>query len=117
MLFSSYIFIFMFLPFVWLGFHFLKSLSFRHSYTLAKLFLVLSSLFFYAYFKLEYLPILLGSIVINYYFALAILRSSHTPAYTPTCNLSRDSLLSTFGGGGKHKRYEILVENPPHNRP
>lgn len=109
MLFSSYIFIFMFLPFVWLGFHFLKSLSFRHSYTLAKLFLVLSSLFFYAYFKLEYLPILLGSIVINYYFALAILRSSHTLTYTPTCNLSRDSLLSTFGGGGKHKRYEILA--------
>ncbi|WP_394990731.1 hypothetical protein [uncultured Helicobacter sp.] len=37
--------------------------------------------------------------MINYYFALAILRSSHTLTYTPTCNLSRDSLLSTFGGG------------------
>ncbi len=97
MLFSSYIFIFIFLPIVWLGFHILKSLSFKHSYTLAKLFLVLSSLYFYAYFKLEYLPILLGSIVINYLFALAILSRTyahHTTSVYP---------ISQLGGGAEHK--------------
>ena len=97
MLFSSYIFIFMFLPIVWLGFHILKSLSFKHSYTLAKLFLVLSSLYFYAYFKLEYLPILLGSIVINYLFALAIL--SRTYAHHTTSVYPNKSI----GGGAEHK--------------
>lgn len=79
MLFSSYIFIFVFLPIVWFGFHAIKALSFSHSYALAKIFLVLSSLFFYAYWKLSYLPILLSSIALNYCFATWILAcNTHT---------------------------------------
>lgn len=73
MLFSSYLFIFAFLPLVWLAFFVLKALPIASSHTLAKIFLVLASLFFYAYWKLAYLPILLGSIVVNYMIAKAIL--------------------------------------------
>lgn len=73
MIFSSYMFIFIFLPIVWLGFHILKCLPFSKSYIFAKVFLVFGSLFFYAYWKLAYLPILLSSIVVNYILALGIL--------------------------------------------
>lgn len=92
MLFSSYIFIFVFLPIVWFVFHTIKALSFSHSYTLAKIFLVLSSLFFYAYWKLSYLPILLSSIALNYCFATWILAcNTHT---------TKTFLLKAIRGGG-----------------
>lgn len=77
MLFSSHIFIFCFLPFVWIIFYALKALSIKRnsllSVNITKVFLVCASLFFYAYWKLTYLPILLGSIVCNYLIARAIL--------------------------------------------
>ena len=76
MIFSSLIFIFAFLPVVWVIFHLLKGAKFRGNYTVAKLFLILASLFFYAYFKLEYLPILLGSIVVNFALAKLILNAN-----------------------------------------
>ncbi len=79
MLFNSYLFIFCFLPIVWAVFHILKALSVKKDsityMTLAKGFLVIASLFFYAYWKLIYLPILLGSIVVNYCLAQSIVRS------------------------------------------
>lgn len=99
MLFNSYLFIFCFLPIVWAVFHILKALSIRAIeskrpqleslestaqskaldsavyMSLAKGFLVLASLCFYAYWKLIYLPILLGSIVVNYCVAKGIVRS------------------------------------------
>lgn len=80
MLFNSHIFIFCFLPFVWIVFYTLKALGSKRdsllSLNLAKVFLVCASLFFYAYWKLMYLPILLGSIVCNYLIAQAILGKS-----------------------------------------
>ena len=71
MIFSSYIFIFAFLPIVWIGYHTLRHFG---AYDSSKVFLVLASLFFYAFWKIEYLPILLGSIIINFLIALAITR-------------------------------------------
>ena len=78
MLFNSYLFIFCFLPIVWAIFHLLKALSITQNssvyMSLAKGFLVLASLFFYAYWKLIYLPILLGSMLVNYGVVRGILR-------------------------------------------
>lgn len=70
MIFSSFAFIFIFLPFTLLGFYILKALNF---YRLAKIFLVGASLGFYAYWKLEYLFILLFSALINFFIANMIL--------------------------------------------
>lgn len=63
MLFNSYEFIFLFLPITFFIYFYLnhKRLS-----TIAKLFLVVASLFFYAYYNVIYLPILLCSIAFNY---------------------------------------------------
>ncbi|WP_299546008.1 MBOAT family O-acyltransferase [uncultured Helicobacter sp.] len=61
-----------FLPIMLLGFY---GLRFLHKDFLAKLFLVLGSLFFYAFWEVKYLALLLLSILINYGIATLILKS------------------------------------------
>ncbi|MDY3113341.1 MAG: hypothetical protein SOW25_03315 [Helicobacter sp.] len=63
MVFSSYVFIFAFLPLMLFGFYLLK--HFRQDF-LSKVFLVLGSLFFYAFWEVKYLALILFSIVVNY---------------------------------------------------
>ena len=112
MLFSSYVFIFVFLPIVWIGFHLLKSEVFArfyngicarfcarlspstNPYTFAKIFLISASLFFYAFWKLAYLPVLLGSIAINYALAKLILKNS-------AMSFALKSTSTNNGGGAK----------------
>ena len=63
MLFNSYEFIFAFLPITLIGYfafnHFKKPV-------IAKIWLVLCSLFFYAYFNISYLWIIVSSVIVNY---------------------------------------------------
>lgn len=63
MLFNSYVFIFAFLPFVLLGFFLIKSLGNKY---LLEGWLVLSSLFFYSWWNIYFLPLLLVSVIVNY---------------------------------------------------
>ena len=63
MLFNSYIFIFLFLPVVLLGWYVLNN---GRQYRLANLFLAGMSLWFYGYFNVYYLAIILSSIGLNY---------------------------------------------------
>lgn len=63
MLFNSYLFIFIFLPFALLGWYGLNRLR---AYEWAKIFLAAMSFWFYGYFNPYYLWILLISILINY---------------------------------------------------
>ncbi len=63
MLFNSYIFILVFLPLTLLGYFLLN--RFRR-YTLAKIFLILMSLWFYGYFNPAYLAILVSSVLVNF---------------------------------------------------
>ena len=64
LLFNSYIFIFLFLPVTLLGYFFINKFSFFFG----KLWLLGMSLWFYAYFNIKYLPIITGSILLNYAF-------------------------------------------------
>lgn len=64
MLFNSYTFIFLFLPVVVPLFYLAVN---KTRFTVALSFLVLCSLFFYAYWNPAYLPLLLGSVVFNFY--------------------------------------------------
>lgn len=68
MLFNSYEFLFAYLPVVFIFFFFIAKKNHRHAAT----FLGVASLFFYAWFSIKSLPLLLGSIVINYLFGLKI---------------------------------------------
>lgn len=63
MLFNSYIFIFLFFPLVLSGWYFLNYIK---KYELSKVFLIIMSLWFYAYFNISYLPIIICSMAINY---------------------------------------------------
>ncbi|HGZ70155.1 MAG TPA: MBOAT family protein [Nitratifractor sp.] len=63
MLFNSVIYIFLFLPFVFVVYFYLNK---KHLTTAAKAFLVFASLFFYAWWNVVYLPIILVSLLFNY---------------------------------------------------
>ena len=62
MLFNSFEYIFAFLPLTFLLYFSLAKVRIKA----AKIVLILASLFFYAWWKLEYIPILLGSIIFNF---------------------------------------------------
>lgn len=74
MIFSSYEFIFIFLPITLIIFYVLKK---TNHINLAKIFLVLASLFFYAFWKVEYVFILLFSMFVNYNFANLLLKNTN----------------------------------------
>lgn len=63
MLFNSYIFILLFLPMALLGYFLCNA---KGKYELGKNFLTVMSLWFYAWFNIRYLPIIVGSILVNY---------------------------------------------------
>ena len=69
MLFNSYEFIFLFLPFTFFTYFYLNK---KRLTEIAKGFLVLSSLFFYSWWNVIYLPLILGSMVFNYCFGVEL---------------------------------------------
>jgi alginate O-acetyltransferase complex protein AlgI len=71
MLFTSDLFIFVFLPLTFLGFHFFRLLN----HTVAIWWLILASFIFYGWWKAEQIVFLLGSITFNYAIAQAITRT------------------------------------------
>lgn len=70
MLFNSLEFILLFLPIAVFGYYQLG----KFSHLLAVLWLTMLSVFFYAYWSLESLPILIGSIVLNFFYGVALTR-------------------------------------------
>ena len=74
MLFNTFLFAFGFLPLALIGYYLISRYSLRWSIV----FLFLASIGFYSYWKVEFLPLLLGSIVTNYLFGQRIIK--HTDA-------------------------------------
>lgn len=72
MLFNSYEFIFAFLPITFFIYFFLNK---KRLGELSKGFLVASSLFFYAWWNIAYLPIILCSMIFNYCFGMELNKS------------------------------------------
>lgn len=64
MLFNSHEFIFFFLPFTFFTYFYLNA---KKLTLMSKYFLVLASLFFYSWWNVLYLPLIVGSIVLNYF--------------------------------------------------
>ncbi len=63
MLFNSYLFVFAFLPLALVGYFGLNRIK---QQALAEYFLIAMSLWFYAYFNISYLPIIVGSVLLNF---------------------------------------------------
>lgn len=72
MLFNSYEYIFVFLPLMLISYFFLNRQGY---YTIAKTWLVAGSLFFYSWWNIIYLPLLGGSILVNYTMAVILGRT------------------------------------------
>lgn len=105
MLFNSYIFILLFLPLTLVGYYLFN--HFR-CYRLASVYLLLMSLWFYAYFNIKYLPIILLSIVLNYFFYLFFTKNKPTllrKLVLFVAIASNIALLLYF------KYYDFFVEN------
>lgn len=69
MLFNSYIFIFLFLPIVLIGWFGLNKIK---KYKIAEIFLVGMSLWFYAYFNFSYFFIIVGSCIFNFFYSMLV---------------------------------------------
>jgi len=69
MLFNSYVYLLLFLPITQIIYFYLNK---KRIIVGAKAWLVVASLFFYSYWKLEYLPLILVSILFNYVIGYAI---------------------------------------------
>lgn len=105
MLFNSYIFILLFLPLCLIGYFGLNRLG---KYTLAQVFLLGMSLWFYGYFNPWYLIIIVSSIVANFLFTQLMAR-------TPSQPLKRlEMLLAVVLNLGVlfyFKYYDFFIEN------
>lgn len=73
MLFNSYEFLLLFLPITFFVYFYLNS---KKLITLSKIFLVSASLFFYSWWNPIYLPLILGSMIFNFYIGQSLGRKS-----------------------------------------
>ena len=76
MLFNSAVFILGFLPAAWIGFF---ALGTSGHHRLAVMWLTLASLFFYGWWNITYVPLLLGSMVVNYAIGRVLARRRSRP--------------------------------------
>ena len=102
MLFNSYVFIFLFLPLAFSGYFLLNHIR---KYQIAKFFLVVMSLWFYAYFHISYLWIILFSIGINYLCHCLLVRKRYTRSIL-LCGI-----LFNLGLLFYYKYFSFLCEN------
>lgn len=101
MVFSSYPFIFAFLPIVLCIYYLLSKVS-NGSYQ--RIFLILASLFFYGYYNVKYLALILASIAVNYVLALFI-QKKHNKGWLIIGVLFNVFLIGYF------KYYDFFIEN------
>jgi alginate O-acetyltransferase complex protein AlgI len=110
MLFNSYIFIFIFLPLVLIGWY---GLNFYKKYQLANLFLAIMSLWFYGYFNASYLAIILVSIGVNYCLSFLLTKIPETSVHEKLIHriFLFAGLLFNLGILFYFKYYDFFMEN------
>lgn len=101
MVFSSYVFVFAFLPLTLLLYF---GLAKYRQFAAQKWVLIAASLIFYGYFYVGYLPIIAGSIFINYALALWIQRRE-------SALLCAVGVIFNLGLLGYYKYFDFFVEN------
>lgn len=105
MLFNSYIFVLLFLPICLIGYF---GLNHFRKYTLAQIFLLGMSLWFYGHFNPWYLWIILSSIVGNFLFSRLI---SRTPNHTFKRLILILALIANLGVLFYFKYYDFFISN------
>lgn len=108
MLFSSYEYIFFFLPIVFIGYFFLNHKRFTEG---AKFFLILSSLFFYSWWDIKYLPILLLSMGINYILGVFFQSNINTKKSFSRKSILYFGIIFNISLLGYFKYVDFFIEN------
>ena len=107
MLFNSYEFIFLFLPIV-LAIYFFLGNKLNKS---ANIWLMFASLFFYGYWDIHYLPLLMGSIAINFIIAGQIIKSRQNDNLLKSKLLFLAGLIFNIGLLGYYKYLDFFLKN------
>lgn len=107
MLFNSYEFIFIFLPIIFFVYFYLNS---KRLIEVAKGFLVFSSLFFYSYWEIKYLPIILGSMLFNYLVGNILTKDENKKAFSRKTILVF-GIICNIGLLGYFKYADFFIEN------
>lgn len=105
MLFNSYIFLFLFLPIVFITYFLLTKLPNKY---FAKGFLVLSSLYFYSYWNIKYLPLILASVLINFLIATIMNKKESQKLKKPTLIIG---IVFNVALLGYFKYYDFFVSS------
>lgn len=106
MLFNSFEFILLFLPITFIVYFLLNA---NKLIQLSKGWLVLASLFFYAYWKIEYLPLILISMVFNYFIGTTLANNQNLKINRKIVlilGITANLLLL-----GYYKYFDFLIEN------
>lgn len=112
MLFNTPEFILLFLPIVFFVYFFLNRMRFILA---GKIWLVVASLFFYAYWNTAYLPLLLGSIIFNFALGKRLATQAGAAALTPSLISRRTVLILSIAANlillGYYKYTNFFVNN------
>lgn len=107
MLFNSYIFIFAFLPITFFVYFYLNAKRLTEA---SKAFLVFSSLFFYSWWNIAYLPIILVSMLFNYVVGVSLSKDNeHTKVSKK--KLLAFGVIANVALLGYFKYADFLIEN------
>ncbi len=107
MLFNSYVFIFAFLPVTFFVYFYLNSKKLTQA---AKVFLVLSSLFFYSWWNIAYLPIILASMFFNYFVGISLAKKKE-PVRVPKKVLLTIGIIANVALLAYFKYADFLIGN------
>ena len=107
MLFNSYEFIFLFLPFSFFIYFYLLQ---QRLITGAKGFLVFASLFFYSWWNIAYLPLILSSMLFNYVIGNS-LNENFKKVHIHKSSLLAFSIIVNLALLGYFKYTDFLLEN------
>ena len=107
MLFNSYVFIFAFLPVTFFVYFYLNSKRLTEA---SKAFLVLSSLFFYSWWNIAYLPIILVSMLFNYVVGVSLAKDKEHRKVSKKALLTF-GIIANVALLGYFKYTDFLIEN------
>lgn len=105
MLFNSYIFLFLFLPVTLVGYYTLNKIN---NLNISKIWMLIMSFGFYAYFNISYLPIIVSSIVVNYIASIVLLKQERKSIRVPTFLLA---IIFNVGVLFYFKYFDFCISN------
>ncbi len=106
MVYSSYVFLFLFLPITLIGYF---SLQNTKNKIYQRLFLILASLFFYGYNNIKYVPLIVLSVIVNYVIAKLIVVLKSKPFISKVCLVA--GIIFNVLLLGYFKYYNFFIEN------